>query len=293
MKHYIHIIFLLLLGVISAHARIMSDRDISDFVNRMNRQNTNPNIFFRKDKRTIVLEVYNIDMNFAMAVTPATISGAHTDDIAALMSTNFISQRNILHYTNQYEKPATRIVEASCFEFLGLFDDRYRISLKDEQHSLGVNIEIQEPRGWKKSESRNHFVASYINGSGENQVYYSIQILPLPTFISRREAKEFFDDSFDSDFFDFLKDAEIIDIKEDEIGQYPAMHVKYIQEIIIVSQKIPLYTNCWYIIYEDCAVIIYGAAMRPTEFEKGLYDIMFQTMVSLVRFPDLFDKNYE
>ena len=291
-------IITIILSITCLDARIMSDKQILEFIKGMEKYNTYPNISMRKDKRTIVFEVYNVDPDVATKSTPLQIASHHTDNIASIFSSNFISQKNIYHYTTQYGVPATKVVEASPFDFLGLSDDSYRVSLKDNPRALGVDIEINEPRGWKKTEGNNsHTVVHYMTGEGDNQISFMVQVFALPTFISRKEAKDVFSGNPEYGLTkeDLLEDikGEIIDVKEDVIGLYPALHVRFTQEVIILGQKIPMYTNLWYIMYEDRAIMIWGSAMNPTDFEKGLYDIMFQTMASVIRFPDQFEKKYE
>ena len=298
MKRVCLCIITIILSITCLDARIMSDRQILEFIRGMEQYNTFPNVSMRKDKRTIVLEAYDVNPEVAENATPAQLVSYHTDKIASIFSSNFISQRNIFHYTNKKGLPAIKVVEASPFDFLGLSDEAYRVSIKDYPRALGVNMEIPEPRGWKKSEGNNsHTVVQYMTGEGDNQVNFMVQIFALPTFFSRKEAKDLFSGNPEYGLTkeDLLGELQgnIIDTREDLIGLYPALHVRFTKEIVILGQKIPVYTNMWYIIYEDRAVMIWGSAMNTTEFERGLYDILFQTMASSIRFPDQFESKYE
>ena len=298
MKRLYLCIITIFLSTTCLDARIMSDKQILGFIKGMEQYNTYPNLSIRKDKRTIIVEAYDADPEIATKATPAQIASYHTDDIAAIFSSNFISQKNIYHYTNQYGVPAIRVVEASPFDFLGISDNKYRVSLKNNPRSLGVNIEIVEPRGWEMREPHNPYIlVNYMTGKGEDQLSYMIEIVELPIFLSRRESTKIFHglEVYGVSLEGLLGNMtdNIIDIKDDLIGAYPAIHIRLLSDIIIAGEPRKIYTNCWFIIYEDRVIKLWGTAIRPTDYEKGLYDMMFQMLASQVRFPDQFEKKYE
>ena len=296
MKRIILFIFVIATSI-STYGTIFSDKEISMLVKDLNAQRPS-NISFSKVQRTIVCDIYNADASVVEEMTPSKLAKSFNDVVATRNACNFISVRAIYHYQNDRGAQLTKTVEASPFDFLGITNDEYRISLKDNPRALDVNIEISEPRGWRKSSSNNsHTVAHYMYGEGEDQVSYMIQVFALPLFLSRNETRDMFSGSEEYGLTkeDLLEDVkgEIFDIKEDAVGLYPALHVKLSQDVVMLGDTRPLYTNLWYIIYEDRAIMIWGTAMRPTEFEMNLYDLMFQLMVSQVRFPDHFEKKYE
>lgn len=298
MKRVYLSIALMCVSLTNASAHILSDEGVQQLVNNVKRVNTLPNMAISRDKRTIVCNIYNVEKDIALGMSPQQLALLHTDDVAALMACNFISQKNIYHYIDQYGNPETRIVSASPFDFLGISNDDYRIQLKDCDNALGVNIEMLRPRGWVEHTAHNsHTVAHFMYGEGENQVSFMIQIIALPMFFSRNETRELFNGNAEfgltkEDLFENIK-GQIIDIRQDIVGGYPAMHIKVKQDAIILGVARPMYTNLWYVIYEDRAIMIWGTVLRPTTFEQDLFDLMFQTMVSTISFPDQFDKKYE
>ena len=120
MRRVVSIVLLFVFSGVCVEARIMNDRQISEFIRGMDQYNNLPNVSLRKDKRTIVLEMYDVDYDVATTITPSQIAACHTDKIVGIFGANFISQRNIYHYTTQQGVPATRVVEASFFDFLGI-----------------------------------------------------------------------------------------------------------------------------------------------------------------------------
>lgn len=182
-------------------------------------------------------------------------------------------------------------------DFINDLDKSERTSLKDYPKSLDTNIEIAKPLGWEEKTTVNpQVVVHYVNI--DYMLSFMIQIKELPTFFSRNEILELFQNGnilgmeFDTNKFieDFIgSNCKFVNKGITEVAQYPAIRVNCFSMQFISGVSVVSYLNVWVVPYEDKLVSFWLSVLNPSNEDLIPSDIFFSTLMSLVRFPELFE----
>ena len=113
-------------------------------------------------------------------------------ELATLCATNFIDVKYIIHYINKVGNRSIKNVRLNYSDFLNLSGNTKEVyTTKDSPKGLGVNMTISKPKGWEAVDGDGpHIVQKFEVKQNGNYTCYLIQMNAMPTFISKKEAKE-------------------------------------------------------------------------------------------------------
>lgn len=297
------LIVLTTMGICNTFANIMPESMIKEFAKSME-QAGNGLCSCYADHRTIVFEFSLSDNSYLKEMDKEKIANNLEDELAAMCATNFINVLYIIHYTDNAGNARTKYINLGVTDFLNYNKNKVLFSTKNHPKALGVNLTMTQPKGWTAEDGDGpHIIQKFTSSQGGNYTSYMIQMNPMPTFISKREAKEIFAgkdgygidlDEWTNNLFPKTQNVEIISTSEDVVGNYPAHRVEY--KYILTKQgiKMNIYCVSWFIFYEDVFVTLYGNANTDDPKEMEMYSNLFNIITNNVHFYDqYYDINYE
>ncbi len=283
-------------------ATIMSESMIKEFAKALE-QRGNGQYDCYADHRTLVFEFYLSDNSYLKEMDREKIASNLEDELAAMCATNFINVRYIVHYYDNAGNARVKNVNLGASDFIGLNGNKELFSTKDHPKSYGVNLTMVKPKGWTAEEGDGpHIVQKFTVKQGGNYTSYMIQMNEIPTFVSKREAKEIFSgkdgygidlDEWTNNLFPGMDNVVIISTSDDVVGNYPARRVEYKYTATRQGLTITLYGVAWMIFYEDVYITLYGGANTDDPKEMKMFGNLFNLITTNVHFYDQYnDKNY-
>jgi hypothetical protein len=294
------VLLLFLLWGSNCFAAILSESDIKVLATEIE-QRSNGTFESHAEGRTIVIETFMFDNSYLKGLTKENIANSLEDELVVLCATNFINVRYDIHYIDNAGIERKKKVYLGLSDFLNYNSDtRERISLKDHPKSNGVNMSLLKPRGWIVQEGeRPHIVQHFL--SHDKLTRYMIQINPMPTFISKRESKEWLDteDVVNGWITEGLGSTacniKILTMTNEVIDSYPAKKATISYSISRNGLDLDLFSAIWWIIYEDSLITLWGVKTFPeNEDEMKKCELLFSLITNNILFPDHYiDYSYE
>lgn len=288
----------------SVYANIASEKDIKELAKGIARKGGGQFECYA-DQRTLVFEFYLMDNSCLENFDKYKIIDNLETDIAALCATNFIDVKYVIHYTNKYGNEAIKNVQINSFDFLNLRGDYKRIySTKDSPKGLGVNMTISKPKGWEAVDGDGpHIVQKFVVQQNRNYTCYLIQMNAMPTFISKKEAKEImsgnpeygveWNNYVENIFPVSAENSKIISVSDDIVGTYPAKKVEYSYQASKMGVTISIYGVGWMLFYEDVLISLNGCTTSDGKKEFNGFNALFSLITNSVHFYDIYnDKDY-
>ena len=178
-------------------------------------------------------------------------------------------------------------------------------TLSEKEEEYYVNLMKDDVNARNKLIEHNlrlvaHIVKKFEAVQKNNYVTYMVHINSLPTFVSRQEAQEVFDDDSNQqeglkelidDWFNELPNVKILSERTELVGRYPAKRVEYTYAPTAQGITLKLYAVAWMIFYEDTLVTLVGTAMSDDKDEMQKYGILFDMITGSVRFFDQYTDN--
>lgn len=298
------ILFTLFLFTNNCFAAILSESDIKVLAAELEKR-SNGTFDTHVEGRTIVIETFLFDNSYLKGLTNENIANSFEDDLVVLCATNFINVRYDIHYIDNAGNERKKKVYLGLSDFLNYNSDtRERISLEDHPKAKGVNLSLVKPRGWTNKEGDGpHIVKKFEAVQKNNYVTYMVHMNSLPTFVSRQEAQEVFDDDrhqreglkeLIDDWFNELPNVKILSERTELVGRYPAKRVEYTYRPTAQSVTFELFAVSWIIFYEDTLITLTGTSMSNDKDEMQRFGVLFDTITGSVRFYDQYtDQDYE
>ena len=301
-----NIIALLLLIAFACNcfAAILSESDIKDLVLELEKRSKGQFNCY-SEGRTLVFETFILDNSYLKGLTNENIANSFEDDWVVLCATNFINVRYYIHYIDNAGNERKKKVYIGLSDFLNYNSDtRERISLENHPKAKGVNLSLVKPRGWTNKEGDGpHIVKKFEAVQKNNYVTYMVHMNSLPTFVSRQEAQEVFDDDrhqreglkeLIDDWFNELPNVKILTERTDLVGRYPAKRVEYTYRPTAQGVTFELFAVSWIIFYEDTLITLTGTSMSNDKDEMQRFGVLFDMITGSVRFFDQYtDQDYE
>ena len=288
----------------SVYANIASEKDIKELAKGIARKGGGQFECYA-DQRTLVFEFYLMDNSCLENFDKYKIIDNLETDIAALCATNFIDVKYVIHYTNKYGNEAIKNVQINSSDFLNLRGDYKRIySTKDSPKGLGVNMTISKPKGWEAVDGDGpHIVQKFVVQQNRNYTCYLIQMNAMPTFISKKEAKEIisgnpeygveWNNYVENIFPVSAENSKIISVSDDIVGTYPAKKVEYSYQASKMGVTISIYGVGWMLFYEDVLISLNGCTTSDGKKEFNGFNALFSLITNSVHFYDIYnDKDY-
>ena len=255
------------------------------------------------DHRTLVYEFYLSDNSYLKEMDHDKIVKNLEDELATMCATNFINVRYIVHYWDNAGNARVKQVNLGASDFLGINGNKEIYSTKNHPKAYGVNLTMAKPKGWTAEEGDGpHIIQKFTVMQGGNYTSYMIQMNEMPTFISKREARDIFSgkdgygidlDEWTKDLFPGMQEVEIISTSDDVVGTYPARRVEYRYSTTRQGITLNIYGVVWMIFYEDVYITLYGAANTDDTKEMKMFGNLFNLITTNVHFYDQYnDKNY-
>lgn len=298
------ILFTLFLFTNNCFAAILSESDIKVLAAELEKR-SNGTFDTHVEGRTIVIETFLFDNSYLKGLTNENIANSFEDDLVVLCATNFINVRYDIHYIDNAGNERKKKVYLGLSDFLNYNSDtRERISLEDHPKAKGVNLSLVKPRGWTNKEGDGpHIVKKFEAVQKNNYVTYMVHMNSLPTFVSRQEAQEVFDDDrhqreglkeLIDDWFNELPNVKILSERTELVGRYPAKRVEYTYRPTAQGVTFELFAVSWIIFYEDTLITLTGTSMSNDKDEMQRFGVLFDTITGSVRFYDQYtDQDYE
>ena len=288
----------------SVYANIASEKDIKELAKGIARKGGGQFECYA-DQRTLVFEFYLMDNSCLENFDKYKIIDNLETDIAALCATNFIDVKYVIHYTNKYGNEAIKNVQINSSDFLNLRGDYKRIySTKDSPKGLGVNMTISKPKGWEAVDGDGpHIVQKFVVQQNRNYTCYLIQMNAMPTFISKKEAKEImsgnpeygveWNNYVENIFPVSAENSKIISVSDDIVGTYPAKKVEYSYQASKMGVTISIYGVGWMLFYEDVLISLNGCTTSDGKKEFNGFNALFSLITNSVHFYDIYNyKDY-
>ena len=299
---YILCDLLLVFFPICSYATIMSESMIKEFAKALE-QKGNGQYDCYADHRTLVFEFYLSDNSYLKEMDRDKIANNIEDELATMCATNFINVRYIVHYWDNAGNARVKQVNLGASDFLGFNGNKETFSTKSHPKAYGVNLTMTKPKGWTAEEGDGpHIVQKFIVKQGGNYTSYMIQMNEMPTFISKREARDIFSgkdgygidlDEWTNNLFPGMDNVVIISTSDDVVGNYPARRVEYKYTATKQGLTLNIYGVSWMIFYEDVYITLYGAANTDDPKEMKMFGNLFNLITTNVHFYDQYnDKNY-
>ena len=298
------ILFTLFLFTNNCFAAILSESDIKVLAAELEKR-SNGTFDTHVEGRTIVIETFLFDNSYLKGLTNENIANSFEDDLVVLCATNFINVRYDIHYIDNAGNERKKKVYLGLSDFLNYNSDtRERISLEDHPKAKGVNLSLVKPRGWTNKEGDGpHIVKKFEAVQKNNYVTYMVHMNSLPTFVSRQEAQEVFDDNrhqreglkeLIDDWFNELPNVKILSERTELVGRYPAKRVEYTYRPTAQGVTFELFAVSWIIFYEDTLITLTGTSMSNDKDEMQRFGGLFDMITGSVRFYDQYtDQDYE
>lgn len=298
------ILFTLFLFTNNCFAAILSESDIKVLAAELEKR-SNGTFDTHVEGRTIVIETFLFDNSYLKGLTNENIANSFEDDLVVLCATNFINVRYDIHYIDNAGNERKKKVYLGLSDFLNYNSDtRERISLADHPKAKGVNLSLVKPRGWTNKEGDGpHIVKKFEAVQKNNYVTYMVHMNSLPTFVSRQEAQEVFDDDrhqreglkeLIDDWFNELPNVKILSERTELVGRYPAKRVEYTYRPTAQGVTFELFAVSWIIFYEDTLITLTGTSMSNDKDEMQRFGVLFDMITGSVRFYDQYtDQDYE
>lgn len=252
--------------------------------------------------RTLVFDFLLLDESFLKEFETDKIAGSLENEFSALYASNFIDIRYDLHYKDKVGIDRTKQVFLRLPDLLNFNSEtKEKYSTKGHKKALGVNLTMLKPKGWKAKEGDGpHIVQNFEYKQGTNYVSYMIYMKDLPTFFSKREAKEILEggEKYGIKYEDFGKDflggnIDVLSSTMDVVGNYPARRIEYKMSAERSGVTINIYGVSWMIFYEDVYVVVGGSVNTHDQNAMPMFGHMFDLITNNVRFYDQYnDKNY-
>lgn len=298
------ILFTLFLFTNNCFAAILSESDIKVLAAELEKR-SNGTFDTHVEGRTIVVETFLFDNSYLKGLNNENIANSFEDDLVVLCATNFINVRYDIHFIDNAGNERKKKVYLGLSDFLNYNSDtRERISLEDHPKAKGVNLSLVKPRGWTNKEGDGpHIVKKFEAVQKNNYVTYMVHMNSLPTFVSRQEAQEVFDDDrhqreglkeLIDDWFNELPNVKILSERTELVGRYPAKRVEYTYRPTAQGVTFELFAVSWIIFYEDTLITLTGTSMSNDKDEMQRFGVLFDTITGSVRFYDQYtDQDYE
>lgn len=304
MKRLIILYCTVLLMSINSYANIASEKDIRDLAIGMQKKGGGQFECYA-DHRTLVFEFYLLDNSYLENFDRNRIVDNLEPDIAALCATNFIDVKYIIHYTNKYGNEAVKNIRLNSSDFLNLSGNTKEVyTTKDSPKGLGVNMTISKPKGWEAVDGDGpHIVQKFEVKQNGNYTCYLIQMNAMPTFISKKEAKEIMSgnpeygvewNSYIENIFPAsAENSKIISVSDDIVGTYPAKKVEYSYQASKMGVTMSIYGIGWMLFYEDVLISLNGCTTSDDKKEFNGFNALFSLITNSVHFYDIYnDKDY-
>lgn len=284
----------------SVYANIASEKDIKELAKGMARKSGGQFECYT-DQRTLVFEFYLLDNSYLENFDKNKIIDNLETDIAALCATNFIDVKYIIHYTNKYGNEAVKNVRINSSDFLNLRgDSKMTYSTKDSPKGLGVNMTISKPKGWEAVDGDGpHIVQKFEVKQNGNYTCYLIQMNAMPTFISKKEAKEIMSGNpeYDIDWNNYInhifpasaENSKTISVSDDIVGTYPAKKVEYSYQTSKMGLTMSIYGVGWMLFYEDVLISLNGCTTTNDKKEFNGFNALFSLITNSVHFFDIYN----
>lgn len=252
--------------------------------------------------RTIVVELYLMDESYLDELNADKIASELDDDFSAVCACHFINIRYDISYKDRLGALRKKQVFLRLPDLLNFNSEtKEKYSTKGHKKALGVNLTMLKPKGWKAKEGNGpHIVQNFEYKQGSNYVSYMIYMKDLPTFFSRREAKEILEggEKYGIKYEDLGKDffggnIDVLSSTMDVVGNYPARRIEYKMSAKRSGVTINVYCVSWMIFYEDVYVVVGGSVNTHDQNAMPMFGHMFDLITNNVRFYDQYnDKNY-
>jgi len=157
------------------------------------------------------------------------------------------------------------------------------ISISGHPKAKGVNLKIQSPIGWEIEEGdRPNIVKKFVYGTNS----YMIIVKDNFAFVSRNEAKEFFNDKeflteFISEYSSVLNESEILNQEIVSIDKYPTLVLTIKGSMERSGININMTMKNWIIFFEDKIVFLQCGGLSGKEFNalEGLYNLITNSVI--------------
>lgn len=157
------------------------------------------------------------------------------------------------------------------------------ISINGHPKAKGVNLKIQTPIDWDIEEGdRPNIVQKFVYGTNS----YMIIIKDNSAFVSKNEAKEFFnDDDFltelISEYSSVLNESEILKQEIVTIDKYPALSLTLKGSMERSGINIEMTMKNWIIFFEDKIVFLQCGGVSGKDFNalEGLYNLITNSVI--------------
>jgi hypothetical protein len=157
------------------------------------------------------------------------------------------------------------------------------ISINGHPKAKEVNLKIQSPIGWEVEEGdRPNIVKKFVYGTNS----YMIIIKDNFAFVSRNEAKEFFNDDeflseFISEYSSVFNESEILKTEIVTIDKYPALALTLKGSMERSGINIEMTMKNWIIFFEDKIVFLQCGGLSGKDFNalEGLYNLITNSVI--------------
>lgn len=157
------------------------------------------------------------------------------------------------------------------------------ISINGHPKAKGVNLKIQTPIDWEIEEGdRPNVVKKFVYGTNS----YMIIIKDNFAFVSKNEAKEFFNDNeflteLISEYSSVFNEYEILKQEIVTIDKYPALSLTLKGSMEGSGLNIEMIIKNWTILFEDKIVFLQCGGISRRDFNalEGLYNLLTNSVI--------------
>ena len=300
------LVLIVLSSIISicAFANIASEKDIKDLAKGLEKKG-NGQFMCYAEHRTIIFEFFLFDDEYLDNFEKSKIINNVEGELATLCATNFIDVKYIIHYINKVGNRSIKNVRLNYSDFLNLSGNTKEVyTTKDSPKGLGVNMTISKPKGWEAVDGDGpHIVQKFEVKQNGNYTCYLIQMNAMPTFISKKEAKEIMSGNpdYDIDWNNYInnifpssaENSKIISVSDDIVGTYPTKRIEYSYQAPKMGVTMSIYGVGWMLFYEDVLISLNGCTTSDDEKEFNGFNALFSLITNSVHFYDIYnDKDY-
>ena len=159
---------------------------------------------------------------------------------------------------------------------------------------------ISKPKGWEAVDGDGpHIVQKFEVKQNGNYTCYLIQMNAMPTFISKKEAKEIMSgnpeygvewNSYIENIFPAsAENSKIISVSDDIVGTYPAKKVEYSYQASKMGVTMSIYGVGWMLFYEDVLISLNGCTTTNNKNEFNGFNALLSLITNSVHFYDIYN----
>jgi hypothetical protein len=163
------------------------------------------------------------------------------------------------------------------------------VSIKGHPKSKGVNLKLRSPVGWEFLDGdRPNIVKKFIHADN----IYLILIRDNSTFVSRKEAKEFFSDGAAVDeliegTLHPMTNFKVVSKEAVTLDNYPAMQFAITGELEQMGVKSKFFAKVWLVFFEDKVVMLQGICADSRRLES--LEVLYNQITNSIIFPEQYE----